>query len=284
MASSETPQHPLPYSSCSNKGGNTDSIVGDSSEAYITQPRLDEKEYIHRPAGLSSPSKRRRASKGSSSSGNPPRPNRKSSGTPTPCCTPTNSPEKYRNTNSSPQRSHSRNRRSRPGYQRLRAPGSPPTPYATTAARGSMAGGETADLQYGISKLKLDMVDGDKQSLDFAATPTTFGSRASYDDDEYEMEAEDGVGIRGGGSPRFFGSLEERQRRYRELNEVRIRNWERFYGDMDGQREGGGVRCKSALGDKMENLQDSKEMEEEEEGGDNGKGKPAAVPVKFSFA
>jgi len=44
------------------------------------------------------------------------------------------------------------------------------------------------------------------------------------------------------GTPVFFGSMEERQRRYRELNKMRIRNWERFYGDMDGQREGGGLR------------------------------------------
>ncbi|KAF8467871.1 hypothetical protein BDZ91DRAFT_762651 [Kalaharituber pfeilii] len=167
---------------------------------------------------LASPSKRSKVSNNSSHTYDTPgKDNRRSTGTPTPCCTPANSPEKHRN---SPR---ARSHRAK-AYHRLRSPSSPPTPYISR---------EKEDFRTGVSKLNLDLGLAERASLEMAAA--TLGSTTRHF-----------------ASPGFFGSLEERQRRYREINQVRIRNWEIFYGDMDGQREGGGVRCMSATAVKSE--------------------------------
>lgn len=92
-----------------------------------------------------------------------------------------------------------------------------------------------------------------------------------------------GTGI---GNPVYYGSLAERQRRYKELNKARIKNWERFYGDMDGTREGGevrkGGRVLVALRGGIDPEQETEKEEENvpKEGIEEKSGK-LALPVKF---
>ena len=154
-----------------------------------------------------------------------------------PCCTPTNSPERNRGSQSSPSGHASRSHRS---FQvtgsdgsRLRGPESPPTPYSLGSreiGRGSRNFGRPL---VGISNLNLDLTKAERIGLEMSAATFAEGGFGTGSDDN---------------TPRLFGSWEERQRRQRELNRVRIRNWEKFYGNMDGQREGGGVKCHDVVG------------------------------------
>ncbi|KAF8426207.1 hypothetical protein EV426DRAFT_572675 [Tirmania nivea] len=247
---SETPKYPIPYSSLAATSSEHDDTVTDSSPmASLTLPQS-----LRSSSGdPTSPSKRRR---GSRTTPPPPKLNRKgSAGTPTPCCTPTNSPEKLRSMQSSPGGGRSSRRLSKGsnggGYQhqRVRAPGSPPTPYATSSrdkpgffGSGQQDYDDTGSGYFGISKLSLSLSQAERTKEDLAAA--TFSSGG-----EYTMQLQ--------GTPGFFGSMEERQRRYRKLNQMRIKNWERFYGDMDGQREGGGLMS-SSVGRRLVGLRGGK--------------------------
>ena len=176
-------------------------------------------------------------------------------------------------------------------HQRVRAPGSPPTPYATSGrdkpsfyGPGQQGYDDTGSGYFGISKLNLSLSQAERTKEDLAAATLSSGG-------EYTMQLQ--------GAPGFFGSMEERQRRYRESNQMRIRNWERFYGDMDGQREGGGLRSSSVGGRLVglrggrapgleDDLEDKIRMDDEkqageanEEGDTEGQEKGLFVPVKF---
>ena len=176
-------------------------------------------------------------------------------------------------------------------HQRVRAPGSPPTPYATSGrdkpgfyGSGQQGGNDPGSGYFGISKLNLSLSQAERMKEDLAAATLSSGG-------EYTMQLQ--------GTPGFFGSMEERQRRYRELNQMRIRNWERFYGDMDGQREGGVLKS-SSVGRRLVGLrsgipgleddsgnkirvEDEKgtEGDANNEGGAEGQEKGLFVPVKF---
>ncbi|KAF8455749.1 hypothetical protein BGX38DRAFT_1166648 [Terfezia claveryi] len=263
---SDTPQHPIPYSSLTENPRKSDTGNHTVTD-YSPMASLTLSQSHRTPSGTpTSPSKRRW---GSRTTPPPPKQNRKgSAGAPAPCYTPTNSPEKVRSMQSSPGSGRSSRRLNKGfsggGYQhqRVRAPGSPPTPYATSGrdkpgfyGLGQQDYDDAGSGYFGISKLNLSLSQAERTKEDLAAA--TFSSGG-----EYTMQLQ--------GTPGFFGSMEERQKRYRELNQMRIRNWERFYGDMDGQREGGGLR-NSGVGKRLVGLRGGRAPGLEDDLGHNTK-------------
>ena len=124
----------------------------------------------------------------------------------------------------------------------------------------------------GISKLNLDLSLAERAGLEMSA--------ATFAEGGY------GKGPDADNTPRLFGSWEERQRRQRELNQVRIRNWEKFYGNMDGQREGGGVKCHDIVGlrgrsGRLQGTAEDGEGQDGEKENDSNNQETVLVPVKF---
>ncbi|KAI5808265.1 hypothetical protein DFH27DRAFT_303826 [Peziza echinospora] len=199
------------------------------------------------PESSGSPSKRRRSTSTVSDfegasfalSGLP---NRMVTGTPAPCSTPTNSPEKFHDSGS-PRQSRT-NSQMAPGrssaskhrntaLRRLRhTPNSPPTPYVQSPVRAQ-----------GPSVFEI---------------PTLILS---------QLPVTDNLGL----------GMEERQRLLREENQRRIQAWESFYGDVKGEREGGKL-CMSFEGLTLKPKADHEGVEGDEV---ENKGFET-IPVKFS--
>lgn len=190
-----------------------------------------------------------------------------------PCCTPTNSPDRNRGSQGSPSRRASRSHRpfqaTRSDGFRLHGPESPPTPYSLGPREIGRGSRNLGRPQVGISKLYLDLTQAERTGLEMSAATFAEGGYGKSSDDN--------------STPRVFGSWEERQRRQRELNQIRIQNWEKFYGNMDGQREGGGVRChgvkrSAKLQGRVEDNDEERDCEKENDGNDR---ETALVPVNF---